>query len=247
MQALSTKSDTKILARPRIITLNNESAVINVTAQTAVASLTQTTTAEGPAVSSADTPERLTTGILLAITPQINDDGYITMLVAPEVTIPVASDFFPTKFVDPQTRSARSIIRVKDGDTLVIAGLLKEEANKISDTIKNKELIVFITPRIVYDEKTPKPKKETAKVALSKKVEVAPLVPKVEKEIVAPKEKVIPKPEKQVVAPKETKESIPAKRIDSKSREEAMERALDQLSQNNKKIPNGKNKPTDQI
>jgi hypothetical protein len=73
------------------------------------------------------------------------------------------------------------------------------------------------------------------------------LVPKVEKEIVAPKEKVIPKPEKQVVAPKETKESIPAKRIDSKSREEAMERALDQLSQNNKKIPNGKNKPTDQI
>lgn len=252
MQALATDTDTKLLARPRIITLNNESAVINITSQTAVASLTQTTTAEGTAVSTEQTPERVTTGVILTITPQINDDGYITMLVAPEVTVPVASEFFPTQFVDPQTRSARSIIRIKDGDTIVIGGLLKEDVTKvrrkvpilgdvpilgllftkIQDTVKTKELVVFITPRIIYDEKTLK--KEVAAVSPSKKIEVtpAPIKPAAKEAVTkeaAPKEAA---PKKEAVTPP--------------SREEAIERALDQLSQS-QKIRKDNHKPTDQI
>ncbi len=256
MQALATDTDTKILARPRIITLNNESAVINITAQTAVASLTETTTAGGSAVTTTATPERLTTGVILTITPQINDDGYITMLVAPEVTVPIASEFFPDKFVDPQTRSARSIVRIKDNDTIVIGGLLKKDDSKVlrkvpilgdipvlgllfrkmSDSVKNKELVVFITPHIIYDEKTGK--KETASVAVApKKIETKSLVTKTAPAVkeAAPDKKT----EQKLIPPKEV--------VKPETREDVIERALDQLSQNHKEKPNGNAKPTNQI
>ena len=252
MQALSTKSDTKLLARPRIITLDNESAVINITSETAVASLTQTTTAEGTAVSTAETPERLTTGIILTVTPQINEDGYITMLVAPEVTEPVTSAFF-SQFIDPQTRSTRNIVRVKDGDTIVIGGLLKEDVSKtlrkvpilgsipilgipfrkITETVTNKELIVFITPRIIKDEKAVKKEEVAMVVPPDKETEAASVIAEELK--------------KEIIAQETPKETAPKEAIIPESREEAIERALDQLGQNHTRIRKDKTKPTDQI
>jgi len=179
LSAVLSNSDTKILARPRILTLNNETAVIKLTAETAVASVTSTTnTGDADTSVTSVGAERINTGITLEVTPQINKDGYITMRIEPTVIVPVVSKFFAggadSKFVDPQTRSAETTVMVSDGETVIIGGLISKEDTLTFEKIPflgdipllglafryktkdeaDKELIIFITPHIV--EETPK-------------------------------------------------------------------------------------------
>jgi len=170
LKAIQTDSDTKILARPKVLTLDNESAVIRLTAdeaigfQTSSQSQTGTTTAE---------PERAVTGVVLVVTPQVNEHNYITMLVEPTVTKTIASKITAPSGQatprDPKTRSSRTMVRVRSGDTLVVGGLIdhsEEESLQqvpvlsgipfIGEAFKNTdvsnsatEVIVFMTPRIL--------------------------------------------------------------------------------------------------
>ncbi len=177
LKALLSNEDTRILARPKVLTLNNETATIQLTAKTAVATITSTTNVSGSAAPVTSTgAERINTGITLEVTPQINKDGYITMHIQPTVIVPVLSKFFQgsgtdQKFVDPQTRSAKTTVMVKDGETVIIGGLISREDTytfqkvpflgdipvlgmafryKATDET-DKELIIFITPHIVKE------------------------------------------------------------------------------------------------
>ena len=125
LNAVLSDADTKILARPKVLTLNNETAIIELTAETAVASVTTVASSQGAATEATNSAERLETGITLEVTPQINKDGYITMRIEPTVIVPVLSKFFQgsgtdSKFVDPQTRSAETTVMVKDGETVIM-------------------------------------------------------------------------------------------------------------------------------
>ncbi len=174
LQALQSDTDTKILARPKVLTLDNESAIIRLTADEAIGfqSSSQATTG-----TSSSEPQRATTGVVLVVTPQINEDGYITMIVEPTVTKTVASKISAPSGQatprDPKTRSSRGLIRIRSGDTLVVGGLIdRSDENTLKrvpvlsgipflgEAFKNSEinnstseLIVFITPRIL-DEPT---------------------------------------------------------------------------------------------
>ncbi len=180
LSAILSNSDTRILARPRILTMNNETATIELTAETAVASVTTVASAEGAATEAANSAERIDTGITLEVTPQVNKDGYITMHIEPTVIVPVLSKFFAgsgneAKFVDPQTRSAKTTVRVRNGNTIVIGGLISREDTygfekvpflgdmpllgaafryRSTDEV-DKELLIFITPHIIDDAREP--------------------------------------------------------------------------------------------
>ncbi len=165
LQALERDTETKILARPKVITLDNESAVIRLTSSQAVG-ISSTTISETGTVS--QTAERVTTGVILVVTPQVNENGYITMLVEPAVTKTVPS-VIASNIVDPKTRSARAMVRIRQGDTLVLGGMIdrseQESLQKVpilsgipfigemfkNDEITNSEseLVVFVTPRIL--------------------------------------------------------------------------------------------------
>lgn len=172
LHMLKTDKNTKLLARPRVLTLNNETAQINISAKTAVATITTIQGVTGTTGVQTTSAERMDTGIMLKVTPQVNKDNYITMLLEPSVTTPVKSAFFTkSEFVDPHTRSVKTTVRVRDGDTLVIGGLIntddsttvkkvpilgnipllgylfKNESKDRTDT----ELIIFITPHIFKD------------------------------------------------------------------------------------------------
>jgi type IV pilus secretin PilQ/predicted competence protein len=173
LNILEQDTKTKLLARPRILTLNNQTAEIKITSNTAVASTIRWESATAGGITEQyQEPERIETGVTLAVTPTINKNNYITMIVKPEVTEPVTSKFFPGIFVDPHTRSADTTIRVRDGETVVIGGLINStdtttkkkipllsELPLIGKAFKNnnvdrsgKELIIFITPHIVKDK-----------------------------------------------------------------------------------------------
>lgn len=172
LQALERDTNTKILARPKILTLDNESALIRLTTLQAVGF--ETTTGQQTETTSV-TPERATTGVILVVTPQVNEDGYITMLVEPSVTKVSEAQVTPPSgtgtVVDPKTRSARALVRIRTGDTLVLGGLIDRDNQYtvrrvpllasipvFGEAFKNREttnsateLVIFITPRIVSE------------------------------------------------------------------------------------------------
>lgn len=172
LQAVESDSDTKILARPRVLTLDNESAVIRLTADEVIGFTV--TTGEATQTTSSE-PERQTTGVVLTVTPQVNAHGYVTMLVQPSVTKTVPSKVTPPSGQstprDPKSRSARAVVRIRSGDTLVIGGLIDHDDEQTKTNtpilsgvpfigelfkhshIKNvgSELMVFVTPRIIEE------------------------------------------------------------------------------------------------
>jgi type II secretory pathway component GspD/PulD (secretin) len=169
---LKQQSDTRTLARPRIRTMSNETAEIMITTQEAIGSIT-VQQGTGANVTQTITAERVETGIHLRVTPQVNSEtGDITMFIYPKVKDTVASVLNPSTWKDPEERSVKSILRMKDGDTVIIGGLIRKDdsetvtklpflgdlpliggafRHKYKDKGKERELLVFITPRIIKD------------------------------------------------------------------------------------------------
>lgn len=174
---LRTLTDTKFLARPQIFTLNNETAEISISTNESVGVKTSTSSAEGTG-STVQEAERAQTGVVLRVTPQVNiDNGEITLFVYPKVAEAVAGSTITSGsatfiFRDPEERSTKSTVRIKNGETVVLGGLIRNEksetitklpilgdlpflgkmfkhSNKSKD--KERELLVFITPHIIKD------------------------------------------------------------------------------------------------
>jgi type II secretory pathway component GspD/PulD (secretin) len=173
LQFLQTQTDTKNLARPRILTLSNQPAQIKISTNESVGVKQQTSSAQNIATSSSEA-ERVETGVFLTVTPQVNSvNNEITMAVVPKVITTRLSTVFNNNvfFKDPEERGSLSILRVTSGDTVVLGGLLREDRATIttklpilgdipfigaafrhkSDAIANRELIIFLTPHILAE------------------------------------------------------------------------------------------------
>ncbi len=170
---VTTHTGTKILAQPRVLTLNNEAASIRLVTNTAVAKTSTLSASEGISTLQTGGAERTAVGIILKITPQVNDDQSVGLFVEPSVTTVAASTFFPSDFLDPTTRVVRTMARVKNDETLVIGGLVDSDKTVTKKKIPflgdlplvgkafeythgndaDRELLIFITPHIVkgYD------------------------------------------------------------------------------------------------
>jgi len=172
LRALVENSEARFLGKPKVLTLNNKTATIEISQNQAVAEET-TVSGVGGVGQSGQTPERYTTGVKLKVTPQVNKDGYITMLLQPTFANVEASviSTAANPVYDPLTRSSITLVRVKNGQTVVIGGLL--ESNESKDVRKvpflgyipligwlftstlytrtNTDLVIFITPTIVSD------------------------------------------------------------------------------------------------
>ncbi len=177
LQFLRTRTDTKNLARPRILTLNNETAEISIKTDEAIGISSVTTSAEGTA-NSVSQAERVETGVFLRVTPQADvDNREITMAIEPKVIQARTGQTFGSQtFKDPEERGTKSILRVSDGDTIILGGLLRTDVEEIKTNVpllgdlpffgaafrhKNKseeqrELIIFITPHIVPEQYAPR-------------------------------------------------------------------------------------------
>ena len=171
------RADTKILARPRILTLNNQTAEVKITTKETIVSNQSNTSSGGSNVQTSETQERVDTGVTLRVTPQVNlETGDITMFIMPTVKDTSKSSLTTTIggiIKDPEERSTKSIVRVKDGETVMLGGLIRRSlsqtitklpflgdipfigalfTNKTKDKDVDRELLVFITPRIIQDE-----------------------------------------------------------------------------------------------
>jgi len=150
LKALETMGEARYLAKPRIMTINNETAQIDITADTVIGVKTTSVTDTGEVVEEA---ERTETGISLKVTPTINKQGFITMTLEPEVSRAVQSPMF-VNFADPAKRSAKTTVMVRDGQTVAIGGLLKTDETKDNRKLPGLSRIPFIGKMFQRDTKS---------------------------------------------------------------------------------------------
>jgi type II secretory pathway component GspD/PulD (secretin) len=170
VEALNSVGTTNTLSSPRIAVINNEEARILVGSTEPYVTTTTTTPASGP-TTTAESVSFIDVGVKLFVTPTINEESFITMKIRPEVSS--VTDFLTTsqnnKIPIVETTTAETTVMVKDGVTIVIGGLIKDElidsVNKVpflgdlplagfvfrnKDKLTRKtELVVFLTPHII--------------------------------------------------------------------------------------------------
>ncbi|ARN57551.1 type II secretion system secretin GspD [Sedimentisphaera salicampi] len=166
-KALSSIGEMNVLSRPYILTSNNQTATINVGKE--VPFITDTRTTEtGQTI---NTIQYEDIGIILEVTPVINDEGLVTMDIAPEIsnttteTVPISETVDATVF---SKRSSESRVAIQDGQTIVIGGLMQDDDKEVNkkvpllgdipilgelfksrDIQKQKtELLIFLTPHV---------------------------------------------------------------------------------------------------
>lgn len=180
VDALKQQGNLKVVSTPRLRTLNNQPAVVRV-GQDFPIFIRQVTTAPGspPVTTVTETVQTVTVGTVLSITPQISGDGLITLDLTPAVSRLVqiatsASGDTNAPVID--IRQASSIVRVRDGATIVMGGLVQDNASTTHRTIpilgripilgkafsgdykssERTELVFFLTPRIIANPATEK-------------------------------------------------------------------------------------------
>ena len=137
-------------------------------------------------------------GIVLDVTPSINEDGLVNMIVSPKITTDTKQVVALGQSLEPHifaTRSASTRVAVKDGQTIVIGGLIQDQTsetvrkipllgdipiagNLFKRTQKSKaktELLIFLTPYVAAEptELTPISEAEERRSSLSKDKEAA--------------------------------------------------------------------------
>ncbi len=127
INALISNGNAKILASPKVMTINGKEARVLIGDRIPV--LTESTS-DGKTTS---TVQYIDAGIKLTYTPSITADGSITAKVRTEVSTPtLVADIKNYRIT---TREAESNVRMKDGETLVIAGLIGSEESKTSSKV----------------------------------------------------------------------------------------------------------------
>lgn len=165
LTALETIGDTNVIATPRLMCINKARAEILIGAQLGYVNTTLTET------STAQNVQFLEIGTQLRLRPFISSDGLIRMEVHPELStgnVRVEEGFtLPDKEVTQVTTN----IMVRDGCTVIIGGLMREDLatttsqipllgsapgigflfRQKTETTDRREIIVLITPHIVYE------------------------------------------------------------------------------------------------
>jgi len=167
MEAISKQGDLRTLSSPTLSTLNNQKAIIRVGNQDVYfvtgAVSTQNT------VTQFIQPMTIDIGIILDVTPQIAEDGSIIMNIHPSITDKTGEKLAPdgkSTFPLLSVRETDTTVRVRDGQTIIIAGLMQErtEPSYIGVPVlqstplvgglfrykkeikKTSELVIMITP-----------------------------------------------------------------------------------------------------
>ncbi|MEE9533770.1 MAG: secretin N-terminal domain-containing protein [Acidimicrobiia bacterium] len=141
--------DTRVLSSPKIMALNNQTALLKVVANVVyfeVDSQTIPSTGPGiqPVVTSTTTAKSVSVGLVMSVTPQISDTDEITLLVRPTISRVLRSIPDPnpslvggTQNLIPEiaVREMESVLRIGSGQLAVLGGLMEDDTIRESDAV----------------------------------------------------------------------------------------------------------------
>ncbi|MDP2112030.1 MAG: type II secretion system secretin GspD [Thiobacillus sp.] len=171
LNALATDSRLKIISSPHITVADNQKAKIQVGDRVPTISQTQTVASTTTATGIISSIQYTETGVMLSVTPRVNAGGQVTMEINQEVSNATPTTTSGIDSPTIQKRTAESTVTVKSGETIILAGLIKEEKTKATEGLpllaqipligglfgtqswgdNRTELIILITPRVLID------------------------------------------------------------------------------------------------
>lgn len=171
-------SKGRIVSNPKILITNGEEATIDITQDYIESTETEQTAYTGGTLATRTYNIGSDAGIKVGITPFISPDGYVTLNIKPEyatILSQVTAQDTGGQYIAATLLSRRNLdlknVRIKDGETLVIGGLISEEEQKTVGKVpvlgdipligtlfrsttsekKKNEMVIMITPKIITD------------------------------------------------------------------------------------------------
>jgi len=172
LDAFASQGKVNVMASPRVMAMNNEPAVMRVGTQDVFfVTSSQVDTGTGQILQTSVTPQTVTEGITLNVVPQIGDDGIVHLSISPTITerTGVATSRLGDQVPIISVRETDTMVRVHEGETIVIAGLMQERTigtktkvpllgdvpilgalfRRDDRTKKKVDLVILLTPTIV--------------------------------------------------------------------------------------------------
>lgn len=172
LEALEEQGEVRVVSQPRVVTMNNQPALIKVATDQPffTSTIAQGTAGNGNIVT--EQARSVTVGLVLSVTPQISEDGWIMLDVTPILSRLRAIETSPQQTATApvlDVKQSSGLVRLKDGEMVIIGGLIQEESSeterkvpllgdipylgrlfKGTYTAKRKsELVIFISPKII--------------------------------------------------------------------------------------------------
>lgn len=169
LEALAEKDRVNILSSPHVLASDNKEAKIDVSSEIPIVSSETTITSSAEPLVTTDIQYR-DTGVLLSVTPHINENGLVTMEIYQEVSelaenIEVAGVSYPSFF----KRAVDTTLTVSHGQTIVLGGLIRENKThnrdgvpllmdlpiigvlfgSRNDDFDKTELIILLSPKVI--------------------------------------------------------------------------------------------------
>ena len=172
--------DTKVLSSPKLMVLNNQTAVLkvvnNIVYFTVQAQQSQGSVGGGILSTVTTTPNTVPVGVVMSVTPQINDTDNVNINVRPTISSvvgfkqdPNPNLTIPSLIPEIQVREMESVLQIHSGNTAVLGGLMQDEIRKNSDKVpgladvpgigkaftgrddanRKTELVIFLRPTVI--------------------------------------------------------------------------------------------------
>jgi MSHA biogenesis protein MshL len=178
LRALQTFGNARVLSSPKMMALNNQTAILKVVDNlvyfTIVQNVVAGNTNTNNAVATTSTPHTVPVGVVMSVTPQIADNGGVTLIVRPTISRAVGTGVEdpanPGSFIpEIQVREMESVLQVGSGKTVVLGGLMSDVVQKDTkgvpviskipylgklfqsndDSTKKSELVIFLRPTVI--------------------------------------------------------------------------------------------------
>lgn len=182
IKLLETFGTLKVISSPKLSVLNNQTAMLKVVDNVVYFQVKADTTQNqtGSLSNFTTTPQSVSVGLVMSVTPQISESNQVLMNVRPTISRvtgtkrdphPSLPADIPNLVPEIQTREMESLMSVADGDIAVLGGLMEDQVNDTDDTVpgvsripwignlfahKNDtttktELVIFLRPTVIKD------------------------------------------------------------------------------------------------
>lgn len=172
--------DTKVLSSPKLMVLNNQTAILKVVDNlvyfTVQAQQSQGAVGGGILSTVTTTPNTVPVGVVMSVTPQINNNGNVNLNVRPTISrvLTTVLDPNPNLTVESripviQVREMESLLQISSGNTAVLGGLMQDEIRNNTDKVpgladipiigkaftgqndgaRKTELVIFLRPTVI--------------------------------------------------------------------------------------------------
>jgi general secretion pathway protein D len=170
LSALNALTHVNVISTPSLMVLDNKTARLQIGDQVPITTqtATSTVTANTAIVNSITMQD---TGVILSVTPRINESGRVQLEIEQEVSAVVKTTTSNIDSPTIQQRRVKTTVVVNDGEVLALGGMIQEQATKTSsqvpllgdlpgfgaafsyrnNDVQKTELVILITPRVVRD------------------------------------------------------------------------------------------------